>query len=86
MLFNRARLRAWLARKDPIDVALELVAELRVDLRVLQRRLAEVPEIAATHGESNRGRSRTRSLNGKSPARRDGSKRPSGLRNGAKPS
>jgi hypothetical protein len=36
MLFDRARLRAWLAWKDPIDVALDLVAELRVDIRVLQ--------------------------------------------------
>ena len=86
MLFDRARLRAWFARKDPIDVALELVAELRVDLRVLQRRLAEVPEIAASHEASNPRRSRTRSLNGKSPARRGGSKRPSGLHKGAKAS
>jgi hypothetical protein len=43
MLFDRARLRAWFARKDPIDVALDLVAELRLDIRVLQRRLAEIP-------------------------------------------
>jgi hypothetical protein len=70
MLFDRARLRAWLARRDPIDVALELVAELRLDIRVLQRRLAEIPEAAAAaRGTSSRGRSPSKSLNGRSPAR-----------------
>ena len=68
MLFDRAWLRAWLARKDPIDVALDLVAELRLDIRVLQRRLAEIPEVVATaRGPSNRGRSSRKLLNGKSP-------------------
>jgi hypothetical protein len=69
MLFDRARLRAWLARKDPLDVALDLVAELRLDIRMLQRRLAEVPEaVAAARGTSNRGRSPNNALNGKTPA------------------
>src|ERR1700716_1182850 len=44
--FDRARRPPWVAWKDPIDVALDLVAELRVDIRVLQRRLAEIPETA----------------------------------------
>ena len=70
MLFDCARLRAWLARKDPIDVALDLVAELRLDIRVLQRRLAEVPDaVAAGRRTSNRDRSPMSSQNGKSPAR-----------------
>jgi hypothetical protein len=70
MLFDRARLRAWFVRKDPIDVALDLVAELRVDIRVLQRRLAEVPEVVATaRRRSSRGRTPRRRLNGKSPSR-----------------
>jgi hypothetical protein len=56
MLFDRARLRAWFARKDPIDVALDLVAELRLDIRVLQRRLAEIPEVVTTMREHMRGR------------------------------
>jgi hypothetical protein len=70
MLFDRARLRAWFARKDPIDVALDLVAELRLDIRVLQRRLAEIPEVVTTmRGTSSGSRSATRRQNGKSPAR-----------------
>ena len=81
MLFDRARLRAWFVRKDPIDVALDLVAELRVDIRVLQRRLAEVPEVvAAARRTSSRGRTPRRRLNGKSPTRSlDRKRRASGL-------
>ena len=70
MLFDRARLRAWFARKDPIDVALDLVAELRLDIRVLQRRLAEIPEVVTPMRGTSRGsRSATQRQNGKSPAR-----------------
>jgi hypothetical protein len=67
MLFDRARLRAWLAWKDPIDVALDLVAELRVDIRVLQRRLAEIPEKATPMRGTSSGA--TQRQNGRSPAR-----------------
>ena len=67
MLFDRARLRAWLAWKDPIDVALDLVAELRVDIRVLQRGLAEIPETATPMRGTSSGA--TQRQNSRSPAR-----------------
>ena len=67
MLFDCARLRAWLARKDPIDVALDLVAELRLDIRVLQGRLAEVPDAATPMRGTSSGA--TQRQNGRSPAR-----------------
>jgi hypothetical protein len=65
MLFDRARLRVWFARKDPFEVALELATELRSDIRALQRRLAEV---AASRVTASRAHSPKRTRNGGSPS------------------
>jgi hypothetical protein len=76
MLFDRARLRVWFARKDPFEVALELATELRSDIRALQRRLAEVPAtVAASRATASRARSSKRTRNGGSPSRPVGRKR-----------